>query len=410
MKQHWGTDELVEHWTLLPRETELLTNKTGATRLGFAVLLKFFQLEAYFPQHASAVPTVAVEFIAKQVKVAPEQFEQYQWRGRTIEYHRAQIRKLHGFRETTVDDAQALSHWLCEQVLPRERNAERLKSAIYNRCRELHLEPPTPERIDRVVRSAARTYEESFCAEILARLSPDNQASLDALLQPAPDEEDSQREAKSEMPRALWHTLRSEPGRTSLDTMLEEIAKLEQLRALGLPPEIFAGVPRRVLQVYRQRAVVEEPYELRRHPASLRLTLLAAFGVLRMQEITDTLVDLLLEIVHRLELKAERKADKELLEDLKRVTGKNNLLFQLAQAALEHPEGIVKDVVYPIVPEQTLRDLVKEWRASGPAYRQKVTLTMRNSYRSHYRRMLARLLHTLEFRSNNDMHRPVIAG
>ena len=49
MKQHWGTDELVEHWTLLPRETELLTNKTGATRLGFAVLLKFFQLEAYFP-------------------------------------------------------------------------------------------------------------------------------------------------------------------------------------------------------------------------------------------------------------------------------------------------------------------------------------------------------------------------
>jgi TnpA family transposase len=67
MKQHWGTDELVEHWTLLPRETELLTNKTGATRLGFAMLLKFFQLEAYFPQHASAVPTVAVEFIAKQV-------------------------------------------------------------------------------------------------------------------------------------------------------------------------------------------------------------------------------------------------------------------------------------------------------------------------------------------------------
>ena len=111
-------------------------------------------------------------------------------------------------------------------------------------------------------------------------------------------------------------------------------------------------MPRRVLHVYRQRAVVEEPYELRRHPASLRLTLLAAFGVLRMQEITDTLVDLLLEIVHRLELK-ERKADRELLEDLKRVTGKNNLLFQLAQAALEHPEGIVKDVVYPIVSEQT---------------------------------------------------------
>jgi Domain of unknown function (DUF4158) len=67
MKRHWRTDELVEHWTLLLRETELLTNKTGATRLGFAVLLKFFQLEAYLPQQASAVPTV-VEFIAKRSK------------------------------------------------------------------------------------------------------------------------------------------------------------------------------------------------------------------------------------------------------------------------------------------------------------------------------------------------------
>jgi len=68
MKRHWVIDELVEHLTLLPRETELLKNKTGATRLGFAVLLKFFQLEAYFPQQASAVPTVVVEFIAKQAK------------------------------------------------------------------------------------------------------------------------------------------------------------------------------------------------------------------------------------------------------------------------------------------------------------------------------------------------------
>jgi hypothetical protein len=28
MKRHWGTDELVEHGTLLPRESELLTNPT----------------------------------------------------------------------------------------------------------------------------------------------------------------------------------------------------------------------------------------------------------------------------------------------------------------------------------------------------------------------------------------------
>ncbi len=45
MKRHWTMDELVDHWTLLPSDVALLANKTGATRLGFAVLLKYFQLD-----------------------------------------------------------------------------------------------------------------------------------------------------------------------------------------------------------------------------------------------------------------------------------------------------------------------------------------------------------------------------
>ena len=44
MKQHWETEELIDGWTLLPVEQETLANKTGATRLGFALLLKFFAL------------------------------------------------------------------------------------------------------------------------------------------------------------------------------------------------------------------------------------------------------------------------------------------------------------------------------------------------------------------------------
>jgi hypothetical protein len=38
MKQDWHPDELAQHWTLAPDEHELLGNKTGATRLSFAIL------------------------------------------------------------------------------------------------------------------------------------------------------------------------------------------------------------------------------------------------------------------------------------------------------------------------------------------------------------------------------------
>jgi hypothetical protein len=49
MKRHWGTDELVEHWTLLPRETELLTNKTGATKPQWKSRMRSEDLRALTP-------------------------------------------------------------------------------------------------------------------------------------------------------------------------------------------------------------------------------------------------------------------------------------------------------------------------------------------------------------------------
>jgi hypothetical protein len=56
MQQHWTTDELIDHWTLLPAERELLANKTVATRLGFAIMLKAFALEGRFPGSLHDIP------------------------------------------------------------------------------------------------------------------------------------------------------------------------------------------------------------------------------------------------------------------------------------------------------------------------------------------------------------------
>jgi hypothetical protein len=60
MKRHWEPDELVDYWTLLPDELALLANKAGAMRLGFAALLKFFQIEGRFPLHKHELPPAAV--------------------------------------------------------------------------------------------------------------------------------------------------------------------------------------------------------------------------------------------------------------------------------------------------------------------------------------------------------------
>jgi hypothetical protein len=71
MKREW-TDLEFADWTLLRSEAALLANKTGPTRLGFAVLLKF-QYAARFPLSMQEVPTTAVGYIAGQVGVPAEE-------------------------------------------------------------------------------------------------------------------------------------------------------------------------------------------------------------------------------------------------------------------------------------------------------------------------------------------------
>jgi hypothetical protein len=124
-------DELVEHWTLLEDERELAGRKRGATRLGFALLLRFYARAGRFPRGRSELAADAVEFVARQVDVPASDLGFYEWSGRTFEYHRAQVRRHLGFRECSAKDGDKLAAWLAANVCQAEQSltlrvAERL--------------------------------------------------------------------------------------------------------------------------------------------------------------------------------------------------------------------------------------------------------------------------------------------
>jgi len=412
MKRLWLQAELVEHWTLAPDELALLSNKAGATRLGFSVLLKAFQHEGAFPAGKHEVPLPCVAFLARQVSVPAATYLEYAWQGRAIKYHRAQIREHLGVREATVADAEAVGAWLVEHVLDQQHQLEALRAAAQGRFRALRLEPPTPKQLTRLVRAALHAWEARLFAATLARLTPLSLAALEALVAMRPPQavEAGATDGQPPAETSTFATLRADPGAVGLESVATEIAKLATIRALDLPADLFHEVGPTVLAKYRQRAGAEWPRELRAHAPALRALLLAAFCTLRAREITDGLVDLLLQIVHRIGARAERRVERELLNDFKRVVGKHGLLFAIAEAALARPDEAVRAVIYPAVGEQTLRDLVKEYKATGPAYRVRIHTVMRASYQHYYRRLLPAILGALVFRSNNDLHRPIIAA
>jgi hypothetical protein len=270
------------------------------------------------------------------------------------------------------------------------------------------LEPPTPERLHRLLRRAVEQYQERLVMETTAQLSPGTRAALDALVktQAAEDAADA-----VQMPlfpiRSELAVVKDGAGAVSVQTVLEEIAKLKQLRALGLPEGLFRDVPAKLITHYRQRAGSEPPRELRRHPPAVRYTLLAALCWQRQHEITDNLVELLIHIAHRVGVRAEERVDSELMKYAKKVIGKATLLYKLAKAAKGQPDGVVKDVIYPVVGEHTLDALIHEAEAAEKQEHQ-VKLVTRASYSHHYRRIVPALLEVLSFQCNNDRHRPVI--
>lgn len=412
MKRAWTREELVERWTLPPDELVLLKGRASHTRLGFAVMLRFFADEGRFPRDKHEVPAEVLRYVGEQLGTGagPADWMHYEWGGRSIKYHRAQVREFFGFREATAEDGEDVAAWLLVEVLPWEQDAGKLREAFYSRCRALKVEPPTPGRVDRFVASAARRFEERFCASVFGRLPQDALLKMDALLATAGDAGKAEFDdlSPSSARRSVLAWVKADPGRASLEAVLDEVKKLGRVREVGLSSNLFAGDPPALVKEYRRRAMAEVAGELRAHPEEVRATLMAALLSWREREVTDGLLDLLVRVVHKIGARAERRVEKELLEDLKRVTGKTNLLFRMAEAAVGNPEGTVREVLYPVVGEQTLKELVKEYKGSGPAFRLNVHARLVSSYRGHYRRLLAPVLEALELRSNNAAHRPVI--
>jgi len=87
-----GLDGVVDHFTLNSDEAGWLRNKTGATRLGFAVQLKFLLWRGRFPRMRLELPPDAIEHVAKQVGVAASELAFYGFTSRAATTALAAVR------------------------------------------------------------------------------------------------------------------------------------------------------------------------------------------------------------------------------------------------------------------------------------------------------------------------------
>ncbi len=395
MKQVWTEADLSEHWLLSDNDRSLLKGKAALGRLALAIQLKHYQLYARFPKCMQEIASTILEFLSFQVDAPTDGLEDYDCNGRSGRQHRREIFLYLDIEPFGKRAEVVFRKWLIEEILPEVPNRAYLDELVTAWLLENQYDRPGGYRLERIIKSAEREFEEQLFQTICNRLNKTTRAKLDGILE--------DKEGVVE-----FSQLCADMGAVSLKSVLQTIDRLEVLRAIGIPNGILRGINSKLIKRYRQRAVTENSWELRRHPQKIRYPLLVFYCVPREGEIIDSLIDLLIQVIHKISARSERRIVKELVNSITKVHSKTNILFRIAEEVLDDPDGTVRDVVFPVASEQTIEQLVKEFRSSGPAYVEKIYKKIRSSYAHHYRRMLPRILDVLEFRSNNAAWRTTL--
>lgn len=92
---------------------------------------------------------------------------------------------------------------------------------------------------------------------------------------------------------------------------MTELDLLARVRALELPEGLLEGLHPSLVERAQSRVAVETAWELRRHPDRIRLPLLALYCAPREGEAACGLVELLIQVTHRITVKADRACERD---------------------------------------------------------------------------------------------------
>lgn len=390
-----GVDDDLLLWSLGFEDIGLLEDKPLSARLGFASQLAMCRATGRFPVREEEIPTAAIAYLAEQIGASVADIVGYGWQGRSGRRHRSEILNYLGFRRADKSDLAEASLWLiaepCSLGLSAAETMDRLGSWFAVR----RIVSPDAGILASLIAAARRKFEDQMLARIVLALSDDQRRLLDGSLA----DEDS---------AAGFSGLKADPGHADLENILMMAKRLACVKALALPVGAMPNLTHPFVRALLRRVGNETAWRMRQHPADQRHALYALFLAHRTRELTDGLVDLLIEIVHRLARKSRQRVIKSFTREIERVHGKEGLLVRIAEAACARPDEAVRDVVYPAAGgAEVLAAIVREHKVTG-GFERRVHEVLRASYLRHYRRMLPAILEVLDFRSSNAGHRPVL--
>lgn len=343
-------EQLAQYFYLSAADMAFLaTRRRPANKLGCGVQLCTLRFLGTFLPDPLRVPDVVVQTVAGQVGVPTEALASYRTRPNTWYAHQALIVAHLGYTPFDARQGFRLTRWLYAQVL-----TSTVRPSVLFDWTTAHLvaQRVVLPGVSLLARLIARVRERTghlLYRQLAARLTPAQQAALEALLTVAPGERLTPLER-----------LRTPPTRVSAPALVAALRRVDEIRALGVGTVPVADLPEaQLVRLARYGQVAWAQTLVRMGDERRRATLLACVQSLE-RTATDDVLDLFDSLLTTLALRGESTRRQQRLRSLKDLDQAALLLQRAVQVLLDEavPTEQVRHRVLDQLGEESLRAAV----------------------------------------------------
>lgn len=385
-------DDLDRFFWLFDDERQTVEQLRRAhNQLGFALQLGCLRYLGFFPEDLQGLPQNVVEYVARQLQVAPDVLALYGQRGSTQRNHQRQIQTMLSYRRALPTDLLALEQWLLARALEHDTPLVLFQMAC-NWLKQNHLICIGTTRLEKSVASARNQAQERTYENLKPLLTEELCGFLDGLLT-----------VDNELKRTRLSWLQRTPTDNTPKQILETLEKISFLQTQGAanwnlsqlnPNQLnyLAKVGARATNQALQRSA-----EIRRYP------LLLAFLKQSLYGFTDALVEMVNQRLWNLYNEAKRNFETDRLKATKTISEKLRTLQNIGAILLDDSieDQTVRATAFEYIsPEQLQSSLEEAEKLIRPEEDAYIDYFCR--FYSRVRRFSTKFLATLQFQARGD--------
>ena len=377
-----------DFWHPIPILFDTLNNKKGASRFVYLFLLHYFYHNHQFPdfnnvskellQHGVTLfaPTLSLEAIT-------DCFQS----DRQIYRYKEEIRAHFGYRLLLADDLIEIRKSF-SVLFSSNGNKNYIREILLYALDQHKIEQPTDNDLELLINKIQNVEELEVFTQINNCLTESSKNYIDDYILSSTEFD------------GVCQFLRQDSGASSKDGVADEIKRLNILNQLPIESLRFIGtINSKQRNIYRRRFLTDTPERTKRRTDISRYSLASVFCFQRHQEALDNLVEHLLHFIHQMKKTADKKQAK-LNKEIGQQLGDLDSLYSLAEINRDFPKGIIEEVVYPSVPQETIEHLIKT-RDFARLVKKKVYASVIKKYANTYRHIIFNIIDCLDFHSNN---------